>query len=49
MCTSAGWSVLDRRRTEYARPWAWFLPFIRMCLGGRLFFYGVVKAILVAS
>lgn len=41
--------MLDRRRTEYARPWAWFLPFIRMCLGGRLFFYGVVKAILVAS
>jgi hypothetical protein len=40
--------VLDRRRTEYARPLAWFLPFIRTCLGGQLFFYVVVKAILVA-
>jgi hypothetical protein len=24
---------------------AWFLPFIRMCLGGQLFIYGVAKAI----
>jgi hypothetical protein len=39
------WSVVDRRRTEYARLSAWFLVFIRLCLGGQMLWYGVAKVI----
>jgi hypothetical protein len=39
------WSVLDRRRGDYHRLHAWFLVFIRMCLGGQLLYYGAAKVI----
>jgi hypothetical protein len=39
------WSVLDRRRTRYRRLYAWFVVFIRICLGGLLLYYGAVKVI----
>lgn len=39
------WSVLDRRRTEYARLSAWFLVFLRLCLGGQMLWYGIAKVI----
>lgn len=39
------WTVLDRRRPNYQRLQAWFLLFIRMCLGGQMLFYGFAKAI----
>jgi hypothetical protein len=39
------WSVIDRQRTEYARLSAWFLVFIRLCLGGQMLWYGVAKVI----
>jgi hypothetical protein len=39
------WSVLDRHRRDYSRLHAWFLTFIRMCLGGQLLYYGADKVI----
>jgi len=39
------WSVLDRRRTEYSRLSAWFLVFLRLCLGGQMLWYGIAKVI----
>lgn len=39
------WSVLDRQRAAYPRLHAWFLVFIRMCLGGQMLLYGAVKVI----
>jgi hypothetical protein len=39
------WSVLDRRRTHYRSLHAWFVVFIRICLGGMLLYYGAVKVI----
>ena len=39
------WSVLDRRRSQYRRLQAWFLTFIRVCLGGQMLYYGAVKVI----
>jgi hypothetical protein len=39
------WSVLDRRRSDYRRLYAWFLTFIRICLGGQMIFYGAAKVI----
>lgn len=42
---TAVWSVLDRRRTGYPRLAAWFSVFLRVCLGGQMLFYGVVKLI----
>lgn len=39
------WTALDRRRTDYARLSAWFLTFIRLCLGGQMLFYGMAKLI----
>ena len=39
------WSVLDRRRTHYRGLHAWFVVFIRICLGGMLLYYGAVKVI----
>ncbi|MDR3664275.1 MAG: DoxX family protein [Mycobacterium sp.] len=40
---SAVWSYLDRRRTEYRRLSAWFLVFLRLCVGGQMLFYGFAK------
>ncbi|RDI65587.1 hypothetical protein DFR76_106459 [Nocardia pseudobrasiliensis] len=42
---TAVWTALDRRRTEYRRLAGWFLLFIRVCLGGQMFYYGVGKMI----
>ncbi|MFX0576697.1 DoxX family protein [Nocardia nepalensis] len=39
------WTVLDRRRRDYQKLQAWFLIFIRMCLGGQMLLYGFAKAI----
>lgn len=39
------WSVIDRRRVEYHRLHAWFLLFVRLCLGGQMLFYGFAKLI----
>ncbi|WP_067824991.1 DoxX family protein [Nocardia inohanensis] len=42
---TAIWSLLDRRRTAYVRLHAWFLTFLRLCLGGQMLFYGMAKVI----
>lgn len=42
---TALWSILDRRRPEYTRLHAWFLVFVRLCLGGQMLFYGMAKVI----
>jgi hypothetical protein len=42
---TAVWSVVGRRRTQYRRLYAWFLTFIRLCLGGQMLYYGAVKVI----
>jgi hypothetical protein len=42
---TVAWTVLDRRRSEYGRFSAWFLTFLRLCLGGQMFFYGFAKLI----
>jgi uncharacterized membrane protein YphA (DoxX/SURF4 family) len=42
---TAVWSVMDRRRTEYSRLSAWFLVFLRLCLGGQMLWYGIAKVI----
>jgi hypothetical protein len=39
------WSVADRRRRAYPRLHAWFLLFVRVCLGGQMLFYGAIKVI----
>ncbi|HEU0191295.1 MAG TPA: DoxX family protein [Mycobacterium sp.] len=39
------WSVADRRRRAYPRLHAWFLLFVRICLGGQMLFYGAIKVI----
>ena len=39
------WSVLDRHRRDYSRLHAWFLTFVRMCLGGQMLYYGADKVI----
>jgi hypothetical protein len=38
------WTALDHR-SEYTRPNAWFLVFIRLCLAGQMIFYGIAKVI----
>jgi hypothetical protein len=42
---TAGWSVLDRRRKNYAALHKWFGLFIRFALASELFVYGVSKVI----
>ncbi|MFE9576011.1 DoxX family protein [Nocardia sp. NPDC006044] len=43
--TTALWTVLDRRRPDYRRLNAWFMLFLRLCLGGQMLFYGMAKVI----
>jgi hypothetical protein len=45
IAATALWSVLDRRRTHYRRLYAWFVVFIRICLGAVLLYYGALKVI----
>lgn len=42
---TAIWSILDRARADYARLWAWFLTFLRLCVAGQMLFYGFAKLI----
>ncbi|WP_067848296.1 DoxX family protein [Nocardia lijiangensis] len=39
------WTVLDRRRTDYAVLGRWFVTFLRLCLGGQMLWYGFAKAV----
>ena len=39
------WSVLDRRRENYAKLHKWFRLFIRFCLAGQMLNYGLIKVI----
>lgn len=45
MAVTVVWSVLDRRRPHYQRLNAWFLLFLRLCLGGQMLFYGMAKVV----
>ncbi len=45
MIATVVWSILDRRRTHYQCLHAWFLTFIRVCLGGQMLYYGADKVI----
>jgi hypothetical protein len=38
------WSVLDRKRRNYATLQKWFWLFLRFCLGGQMLVYGSLKA-----
>jgi uncharacterized membrane protein YphA (DoxX/SURF4 family) len=42
---AAVWSVLDRRRTEYRRLWAWLRLLLRFTVGVAMIIYGVSKVI----
>lgn len=42
---TVGWSALDRRRSDYRRLHAWFVAFLRVCVGGPLLYFGAVKVI----
>ncbi|MGY1934454.1 MULTISPECIES: DoxX family protein [Nocardia] len=42
---TVGWSMLDRRRTNYRTLHNWLVLFLRLCLGGQMLFYGLAKAI----
>ena len=41
---TAVWSVLDRKRTNYATLQKWFWLSLRFCLGGQMLVYGTIKA-----
>ncbi|MFI6168372.1 DoxX family protein [Nocardia sp. NPDC051052] len=43
--TTALWTALDRHRPNYQRLLAWYLLFLRLCLGGQMLFYGMAKVI----
>ncbi|MBD0863115.1 DoxX family protein [Gordonia sp. zg691] len=42
---TAVWSFLDRNRPGYTRLSAWWMTFLRLCLGGQMLFYGFAKLI----
>lgn len=39
------WSVIDRRRSHYVGLHKWFRLWIRFCLAGQMFIYGLSKAV----
>jgi hypothetical protein len=39
------WSLLDRRRENYAELYKWFRLFVRFALAGQMIAYGIVKVI----
>jgi hypothetical protein len=43
--STAVWSWLDRKRANYAVLHKWFWLFLRFCLAGQMFVYGMVKAV----
>ncbi|TLH69160.1 DoxX family protein [Mycolicibacterium aubagnense] len=42
---TAVWTLMDRRRPDYARLSAWFLTFLRLCVAGQMLFYGFAKLV----
>lgn len=42
---TAVWTLVDRRRPDYARLSAWFLTFVRLCVAGQMLFYGFAKLV----
>ena len=42
---TAVWSLLDRKRANYARLAKWFRIFLRFALAGQMLTYGFVKAV----
>ncbi|MGY0497645.1 hypothetical protein ACWZHB_04010 [Nocardia sp. FBN12] len=42
---TVAWSVLDRRRPNYARLYEWFRLLLRMSLASALFLYGLIKVL----
>lgn len=45
ICGTIVWTLLDRKRTEYARLYPWISLFLRFCLAGQMITYGLVKVI----
>jgi len=45
LVATAIWSVLDRKRPNYAATYKWLRLFIRFCLAGQMFVYGWAKAV----
>lgn len=45
LLATAVWSVVDRRRANYATAYKWFRLFLRFCLAGQMLGYGFVKAV----
>jgi len=45
MVATVVWSVLDRKRENYATLYKWFRLAIRICLAGQMFTYGLVKIV----
>jgi hypothetical protein len=45
LLATAAWSVLDRRRREYATLHKWYWLALRLCLGTTMFVYGSIKVI----
>lgn len=43
--TTTTWTILDRRRKNYRTLHKWFRLFIRLCLAGQMFSYGLTKVI----
>ena len=39
------WSAVDRERLEYITLYKWFRVFLRFCLAGQMFGYGIDKAV----
>ena len=39
------WSMLDHRRKNYVALYKWFRVYIRICLAGQMFVYGMSKAV----
>lgn len=39
------WSVVDRKRKNYATMHKWFRLFLRFCLAGQMIIYGLAKAV----
>ncbi len=39
------WSLLDRKRENYATAYKWFRLFVRFCLAGQMLSYGWAKAV----
>lgn len=45
LIATTAWSLLDRKRSDYAKLYAWFWLFIRFCVAAQMLVYGSMKAI----